>query len=132
MSNILLIIILLSIVGLLNTGYLISCKLRKKDVLCLFFPKEWCTKVQYSTYAKTLGIPNAYAGFAMYLALLIATVLFSKSIISVFAIKFIISFGFAFSFYFLCIQAFVLRAFCTWCVLSAVEFFVLFGLMFLI
>lgn len=125
-------VILLSVLGLLNTGYLIRCKLTKKPVLCLFFPDEWCAKVQTSKYAKTFGIPNAYLGFIMYLALLISTILFSKAIISSFIIKLIISFGFAFSLYFLILQAFIIRAFCTWCVLSAVEFCILFGLMFFI
>ena len=34
----------------------------------------------------------------------------------------IVYFGFAFSMYFTLLQAFVIKAFCTWCVVSAVEF----------
>ncbi len=122
-------IIILSLLGLLNTSYLISCKVQKKDVKCLVFPKEWCKKVQYSKYAKTLGIPNAYAGFGMYAALLISAILYNKGIVSLLPVQIIISIGFVFSLYFTAIQAFVLKAFCTWCVLSSIEFVILFCLM---
>ena len=41
------------------------------------------------------------------------------------------AFGFAVSLYFPYVQAFILRAFCTWCVISSLDFFVMFWAVFL-
>ncbi len=130
MSTALIIIIVLSIIGIGNTSYLTYCKLKQKPVLCLFFPPEWCRTVQKSKYSKTFGIPNAFAGLGMYVALLVLAILFFYGLIPVWPLYAIITFGFLFSFYFLGIQGFVLKAFCTWCVLSAIEFLALFATMF--
>jgi len=119
-------ILIFSIIGILDTTYLIYAKIRKKDVYCLFFPKEWCQKVQYSKYSSTLGIPNAYAGFGMYAVILFLLYMYTKGSVDLIWLKSIITFGFLFSTYFLYVQAFILRAFCTWCVLSAINFIVMF------
>lgn len=113
---------LLCVVGIINTIYLSYHTFTQKPVKCIFFPAEWCYKVQFSSYSKTFGIPNSFAGFGIYSLLLILIILFVKGTISFAPIVWLVSFGFAFSMYFLAVQAFVLRAFCTWCVLSAVEF----------
>ena len=113
-------------IGVLDTLYLIYHKLKGTDVACIFFPKEWCHKVQYSPQSHTLGIPNSYAGFGMYIAILILTWLFSSGSIAFWPIQAIVTFGFLFSMYFLYVQAFVLRAFCTWCVVSVINFTIMF------
>lgn len=51
-----------SVIGLADTLYLSYHTVTKTDVACWFFPKEWCQKVQYSRFSRTLGIPNAYLG----------------------------------------------------------------------
>ena len=114
------------IIGVLDTLYLIYHKLKGTDVACIFFSKEWCHKVQYSPQSRTLGIPNSYAGFGMYIAILILTWLFSSGSIAFWPIQAIVTFGFLFSMYFLYVQAFVLRAFCTWCVVSVINFTIMF------
>lgn len=114
------------VVGVLDTLYLIYHKLKGTDVACLFFPPEWCYKVQHSPQSKTLGIPNSYAGFAMYVAILTLTYLYSGGSLAIWPIQAIVTFGFLFSMYFLYVQAFVLRAFCTWCVVSAINFTIMF------
>lgn len=116
------VIFVLGGIGVLNTLYLSYHTITKKPVLCLFFPEEWCHKVQHSTWSRTLGIPNSFAGLGIYTLLLALTYIHASGQMSADPIKWLIYFGFAFSMYFLFIQAFVLRAFCTWCVLSAVEF----------
>ncbi len=113
-------------IGIINTIYLSYCCITKKDVKCLFLPPQMCVKVQYSKYSRTLGIPNPYLGLAMLLAILIFVVLFIKAVVPFWIIFAIISAGFLFSLYFLYIQQFILKAFCTWCVLSAFVFAVLF------
>lgn len=125
------IIYIFSAIGLLDTLYLLYHKIRKTDVACPFFPKEWCKKVQYSKYSKTLGIPNPLAGMLMYGAIFTLTALADNGIINFIPVVSIITVGFLFSLYFTYIQAYVLKAFCTWCVLSAVNFTVMFILILL-
>lgn len=123
METPILLILILSAIGIVNTSYLSYHSFKKTPVKCLFFPPEWCLKVQQSKFSRTLGIPNPYAGLFMYLAILVLTLLFSSGALASFTpISVIIWIGFIFSLYFTFIQAFVLRAFCTWCVLSAIEF----------
>jgi uncharacterized membrane protein len=113
-------------VGLLDTSYLIYHKLRGTDVRCLFFPPEWCRAVQYSPLSKTFGIPNSIAGFVMYLAIIILLMLNQYAILPFWPVQAVVAAGFAFSLYFTYLQAMVIRAFCTWCVISAFNFFVMF------
>ena len=113
-------------VGVLDTVYLLYHKMRGTDVYCLFFPAEWCRAVQYSPYSKTLGVPNSLAGFFMYSAIITLLTFSQYGISSFLPVQAVIAVGFAFSLYFTYIQARVIRAFCTWCVLSAFNFFVMF------
>lgn len=121
----LILILAFSVIGIINTLYLSYHSLKKTDVACFVFPREWCIKVQYSKQSKTFGIPNSFAGLAMYLTILILTILFVKGIVPFWYIQVVIGIGFLFSMYFTFVQALVLRAFCTWCVVSAVDFIVL-------
>jgi len=116
------VIYVLGAIGALNTIYLSYHTITKKPVWCLFFPEEWCHKVQYSPYSRTLGIPNSFAGLGIYAAILILTFMHAGGSVSFTPVAWLIYLGFAFSVYFLFIQAFVLKAFCTWCVLSAADF----------
>lgn len=113
------------IIGVLDTLYLIYHKVRGTEVACIFFPKEWCYKVQHSPQSKTLGIPNSVAGFAMYVIILLLTYLYTAGSIAFWPIQAVVAFGFLFSMYFTYVQAFVLRAFCTWCVVSTINFTVM-------
>lgn len=127
------IILVFSLIGLADTTYLIYCKVMKKDVYCLFFPKKWCKKVQYSKYSTTLGIPNSVAGFGMYSLIFILAAAFVNGFAPLMYLQAIIAFGYAFSMYFMYIQARVLKAYCTWCVLSAINFTVMaFAIFFLV
>ncbi len=112
----------LSGIGILNTLYLSYHAFTKTDVACIGFPKEWCRKVQHSPHSKTFGIPNAYAGLAMYVAIFVLTLLYSAGSIPLWPISIVITIGFLFSMYFTYVQAAILKAFCTWCVISAVDF----------
>ena len=98
--NLVTILYIFGIVGVLDTLYLIYHKLRGTDVACLFFPKEWCRTVQYSKQSKTFGIPNSYAGFGMYVAILVLTWLYAGGSIAFWPIQAIVTFGFLFSVYF--------------------------------
>lgn len=118
-------LIIFSVIGILDTLYLIYHKVRGTEVACPFFPKEWCHKVQHAPQSKTFGIPNSVAGFFMYLAILALSLMLLNGGVSLVPIQAIVAIGFLFSLYFIYVQGFVLRAFCTWCVVSAINFTVL-------
>ena len=119
-------------VGVLDTLYLLYHKMRGTDVACPFFPDEWGRIVQYSPQSKTFGIPNSFLGLLMYLAILLLTWLYVGATVPFWTIQAIVTFGFLFSLYFTYIQAFVLRAFCTWCVISAINFTIMFAVVWLL
>ncbi len=126
-------ILAFSMVGVINTLYMIKHKIMGTELPCIFFPKEWCKKVQQSKHSRTMGVPNSVAGFVIYTLILIITLLFIKGIISTMIIaKILIWVGFLFSIYFTYIQGVVLRAYCTWCVISAICFLAMFITQFLI
>lgn len=132
MSNQILWLLIFSGIGILNTIYLSYHSITKKPVKCLFFPEEWCRTVQYSPWSRTLGIPNSFAGLGFYSAIFVLTLLSAQGIVPLWPIQVIIVIGFLFSLYFTFIQAFVLKAFCTWCVLSAIDFTALLLVVFLL
>jgi uncharacterized membrane protein len=118
--------------GIVNTVYLTIKAISNQSVYCLFLPDEWCEKVQKSKYSKTFGIPNPYLGLGMLSVIMALLALYHAEMIPVWPAMGLISFGFAFSLYFLYIQAAVIKAFCTWCVVSALVFTALFVLQFFI
>lgn len=122
--------IIITLIGLINTIYLSYNTMQGTPVKCLFFPQEWCDRVTQSRFSKTMGIPNAYLGLAVLSVILILLLLHTKGNMPASYPRFFILFGFLFSLYFFYIQAFVLKAFCTWCVLSALVFMLLFLLQF--
>jgi len=118
-----------ALIGIADTMYLIWHKIQGTDVACIGFPEEWCRKVQNAPQSKMFGIPNSLLGFCMYVAILIF--LLSQPNAPFWPVQLIVAFGFAFSMYFTYVQAFVLRAFCTWCVVSALNFVVMFWAVFI-
>jgi uncharacterized membrane protein len=120
------ILIITALIGLLNTLYLSYCTLMQKPVACWFLPEEWCRKVQYSPHSRTFGIPNPYLGLIMISLILILTYLFLQSVVPFWIIFAVITAGFLFSNYFTYVQIVIIKALCTWCVLSALVFTVLF------
>ena len=94
----------LSYVGLFDTS--IAC------------PTGGCETVQNSSYAEVGGQPIAVAGLAAWLAVLAATL--ARGIVAVAAAAFVALAGALVSLYLLYVQAFVLEAFCIWCVVSDV------------
>ena len=124
METALLILKVCAVIGILDTLYLIYHKVRGTDVACIGFPKEWCRRVQYSKQSITFGIPNSVAGFVMYAFILLLVVIAGPAV-PVWPLQFLVVFGFVFSLYFLYVQIVVLRALCTWCVISFVNFAVM-------
>lgn len=124
------VLIILCLVGIVNTIYLSIHGLKGTDVKCIFFPPQWCRKVQFSKFSKTLGVPNSFAGLGMYTAILFFIIIYLLNIFPLWPVAGLVAFGFVFSLYFTFIQAFVIKAFCTWCVLSGLDFFLMFYVVF--
>lgn len=118
-------LLIFSVSGLINTIYLTVHVFTKTPVKCLWFPPEWCKKVQYSKWSRTFGIPNPIAGFGFYAAIFALDLLFYAGILPFWPVALVIGVGFLFSVYFTIIQGAVLKAYCTWCVLSALDFLLL-------
>lgn len=114
------ILMICAVVGIANTTYLLWHKFRRTDVACVAFPKAWCRKVQYSPQALTFGIPNSVSGFLMYAGIFFLLVM--QPALPLWPVQALVFVGFCFSLYFMFVQAFVIRALCTWCVLSFVTF----------
>lgn len=128
METTLLILKICAVIGLLDTAYLMWHKIRGTDVACIGFPKKWCQKVQYARQSRTIGVSNSIWGFLMYAAILLL-VLFQANV-PLWPVEALVAIGFVFAVYFTYVQAFQLRAFCTWCVISALNFSVMFWAVF--
>jgi uncharacterized membrane protein len=120
------ILLLITALGIINTIYLSYHVIRGSMVKCVFLPQESCDKVQKSKYSKTFGVPNPYLGLLMLAALFILILMYSTGAVPFWIVFAIITAGFIFSVYFLYIQAAILKAYCTWCVVSFFVFLLLF------
>lgn len=114
--------------GILDTAYLIWHLIQGTNVACPFFPDAWCHTVQHSSQSRTLGVPNSIAGFLMYAGIIASLALWQAGLFTGFigyVLLALVSIGFLFSLYFMYVQIFVLRALCTWCVISFINFSVM-------
>ncbi len=118
-----------AVIGVLDTVYLIWHKFSGTDVACIGFPKAWCRRVQYARQSVTMGVPNSVWGFLMYAGILFFVVM--QPALPFWPVQALVLVGFLFSLYFTYVQVFVLRALCTWCVISALNFLVMFWAVFL-
>jgi len=121
----------LSLVGLFDSLYLWWVYTSpSRPMVCL---GTGCDTVRASPFAYPFGIPMPVFGVAMYavLALLVfAWPVLQKSLshIARWAVAGIAGLGFLFSLYLSGVEAFVLHAWCFWCVISAIAVTLIFGL----
>lgn len=80
-----------------------------------------CETVLTSRYAVVWGVPTALFGALYYLAVVILSVLYfdTKKIKYIFAAMSVVTIGFIFTLWLLFLQAFIIKAFCEYCLLSA-------------
>lgn len=118
-------IILGSIIGLLDTGYLSLLEWQGKNSLACDVGGFNCNAVLTSQYSRFLGIPLAYCGLAYYLGLFVLAVIYldlrHKKILQ--TIEFTLWVGFSISLVLLYLQAFTLKAFCLYCLVSEAAIF---------
>jgi len=121
LRNTLLGILLLSLTGLGISGYLTWKYTTDTTILC--FGSGGCDAVQHSPYASVAGIPVPLLGVLAYLALVVlaaaALGMPKRRETLVLGMLGISLAGVLFSAYLTYVEIFVIRALCTWCVISA-------------
>jgi uncharacterized membrane protein len=127
--------VFLAIAGIIDTGYLVWTKLANAEVYCPPGNAFSCDLVQSSIYSRIGPIPIQYIGLVGYLAILGVLLLeprvpfFAKrGKLLVFGMTL---FGFLYSAYLTAIEAFVLQAWCLYCLISAIIMTMLFVVAFI-
>ena len=113
----------LALVGVLVAGYLALFELGVSQQM--FCPIGECEEVNASPYLYLLGVPLAVVGVIAYLLILALNLVGlrwrGKRSGQITLVVFLFSlFGVAFSAYLTYLELFVLKAICSWCVLSAI------------
>ena len=114
-----------ALIGIIDASYLTWHHLKKELVPCSIV--SGCEIVLTSAYAEIAGIPLAGFGLAAYVlafGLAVSAFFLSRKLWFLFGIH--IFFMTIFTFWLLYVQAFVLKAFCQFCLLSAVVTLTLF------
>lgn len=123
--------LILVLIGLVISGYLSYVKLLNVPIICSEDQTFSCSVVQASKWSRLGNIPIAYLGFGLY-ALIGGLLLLENRIpfledngrLIVFVLGLI---GWLFSMWLVYIQAFIILAFCQWCLAHEFTFTLLFG-----
>ncbi|KKQ67354.1 MAG: Vitamin K epoxide reductase [Candidatus Daviesbacteria bacterium GW2011_GWA2_38_24] len=115
-------IFVLSIIGLFVSGYLAYEYSLPTSINCPI-GGQGCDIVRNSNFSKFLGISVPYLGVIYYLGVAAAAILlverpfnnFLKKGFFLFALS-----GFLFSIYLTYLEAFIINAYCFWCIISAI------------
>jgi len=123
------IIFILSLLGLIVTAFLAFEYIQTGPIVCPI-TGAGCELVRKSSYSKILGIDLPYFGILFYIAVATITIwLIQKSDKLVSGLRLLVSIiGFAFGVYLTFLEAFVIHAWCIWCLTS----FIISGFIFLI
>ena len=114
-------------IGILDSSYLLAERLLGGTVKCLIV--KGCDTVTASLYSAILGIPVSLLGFIFYLTMFfLALAAYERGGQIIYRIIFAFSLaGVAASGWFLYVQAFVLEAYCTYCLISALISLIIFA-----
>ena len=127
---------ILAILGLLDSWYIFYKKQKNEKLVC--FVGQDCNEVVNSKYSHIYGVPNEILGIIFYLSVLgltgfVAlgtTELHGVSLMAV--IHFLAFFALVSSIFLTAIQAFVLKAWCEYCLVAMIANFGIFVLAFLV
>ena len=112
---------IVALLGLLVSGYLWFIYVGNKEaVLCL--DGSGCDKVRTSEYGRIGGIPTPMFGVAYYTLLALGAIALTPANVSWmrFPMTLLTGIGLVVSAWFTYLEAFVIEAWCTWCVVSAI------------
>ncbi len=117
----------LTTIGISETAYLIRKRLAKERPVCVI--GQECHLVLESKYNNILGIPNEVAGFVFYVAISLMTAFLiigtEPVALWVASAKILIGIGVVMSIVFTYLQWQVIKAWCFWCLMSAVTVFLM-------
>lgn len=120
--------IVLSILGIADAGYLTYKHTRKQPLICPI--GDDCTVVTESRWSHLFGVRTEVLGLLYYSALLIAILgIFSTPSLNgqlLALLPWVTGVGGAFSLFLISLQAFVIKKYCFYCLLSALISFLLF------
>lgn len=112
------ILLFFSVVGILISSYLAYTKLTSSSIQC--GSHGGCNAVQNSDYSTLFGIPLGVFGMGYYFVLFF--VFFTEDIKNIAKIRsLLVAWGLLFSTYLTYLEAFVIHAYCLWCVGSFVN-----------
>lgn len=116
------IIIFVAFGGFLLAAYIRHKKVSKETLVCPL--RSNCEAVVFSDYSRFFGVPVELLGIVYYLTIVFAYGFFlavpvDMSQFLVFAVFSFTIIAFLFSLYLTFIQAFALKQWCTWCLISA-------------
>ncbi len=121
-------IMLVGFTGFLDSVYLTAKRFIGGPIPCFVF--TGCDTVAQSPYALLFGVPLSVIGVLYYLSVILLVVFYfgtnQQTAMKVFSLLSVV--GFLASIYFIYLQAFVIKAFCFYCILSAVTSTTLFVL----
>lgn len=117
--KLIIIILILSIIGIFDTTYLAIKRYTHDSINCSIF--EGCDFVTTSSYSAIFGMPVAVLGIIFYASIFTLSILYlrSKSKGLITSLLGLSSVGFLMSIWFIYTQAFILNAFCLYCLASA-------------
>jgi uncharacterized membrane protein len=111
-------LIILAAVGLTDAGYLTVKHYAKTNVICSL--SQGCEKVLNSEYSVIFGIPVALFGVVFYFVILILAVHFFARKTYHWVLNLWAAIGLVSTLYLLILQAFVIKVWCQFCLLSAI------------
>jgi protein-disulfide isomerase/rhodanese-related sulfurtransferase len=127
----------LSLLGLFDSAYLWWVYASPASPMICLGGGTGCDTVRASSYSHLFGVPLPAFGVLMYVTL--ALLIFAEGLVADrlaellrYAVTGISGAGFLFSLYLSGIEAFVVRAWCTWCLISAVSVTLIFALALLV
>lgn len=122
------VIFILSLLGLIMATYVLQSFIRHSSIVCL--TGGGCTLVRKSPLSYPFGIPVPAVGLVGYTILSILSFLRTtsdnKNLLK--GILGMATFGICFVSWFTYTEIFLIKGICTWCAVSAVNMFVIFGL----
>lgn len=113
-------IALIGLTGFLDSVYLTAKRFLGGPIPCFVF--TGCDTVAQSPYALLFGIPLSVIGMFFYLSVILLAIFYfeTKQEIAMKIFSLLSVVGFLASVYFIYLQAFIIKAFCFYCVLSAI------------
>lgn len=121
---------ILAAIGISETVYLIRKRIAHEQPVCIL--GEECTKVLESKYNSIFGIPNYYLGLLFYIILSFITAFLVIGVGPLFlwekVVKISVAGAGVMSLYLIYLQWRIIRAWCFWCLMSALTVFVMAGI----